>query len=133
MNANYAIYYRKTGAIDGVFKGASELAYLQRAQGYGVIQCPPETLDTTHYVDVSDWPRHVRQREALAPSVVVAGRTATVAGVPAGLEARIDGHVFETDGEPIDLTFDVPGTYRLTLDGVRWLPTTVEIVISDDD
>ena len=83
--------------------------------------------------DVSDGTHYIRggqalEKSALSPTAEVDGFTATVAGLPAGLEVEFDGFTATTDEEPLEIEVDEPGAYNLRIDGgAPYISTKVEI------
>lgn len=82
--------------------------------------------DATHYIRDGQ----AVEKQALSPSVLVGGFSATVTGLPADLRVSLDGADAMTDGDPLELEFDEPGTYTLRINGgAPYISTEVEITI----
>ncbi|MGP9796212.1 hypothetical protein ACT3UJ_02455 [Halomonas sp. 86] len=123
-NAQHQYTYafaRRDGAILSVITGVN--LYIEIEDGADVI-------DVTHYVDVET--REIKDKQPLAYEVDNSGLTVTLTDLPSGLAVEANGQRAITDSEPLVITFDVPGTYRIELSGlVEYLNETLEVTVDD--
>lgn len=119
----YAVY-KADGEITRICLCSESSSDLQAGDGEDVAVVPDNTSDATHYIKDGK----AVEKASLSPSVEVDGFTATVTGLPAGLEVELDGVTAITDDDPLEIEVDEPGTYKLRIDGgAPYISTTVEI------
>lgn len=96
----------------------------QAGSGEALVEVAEGVSDITHYIHEGE----AVEKAALYPSVEVDGFTATITGLPDGLEVEFDGVTAITDDDPLEIEVDEPGTYRLRIDGgAPYISTEVEI------
>ncbi|WP_438455435.1 hypothetical protein [Vreelandella venusta] len=97
---------------------------------HGYIECDDSVSDATHYVDVDAL--EVKPKRPLEPQLGVDGLTVKVTGLPAELTVTTNDVETITDGEPLTITYDVPGTYEIRLSGsIQYLDSDVEVIVGD--
>ncbi|WP_417861822.1 hypothetical protein [Vreelandella venusta] len=97
---------------------------------HGYIECDDSVSDVTHYVDVDTL--EVKQKRPLEPQLDVDSLIVTLAGLPAELAVTTNGVESITDGEPLTINYDVPGTYAIRLSGlVEYLDYDMEVTVGD--
>ena len=97
---------------------------------YLYIACDESVSDDTHYVDIQTGEIEAKQAFDIQP--VIEGLTVTLAGLPAGLAVVTNGMDTLTDDDPLVITYDVPGTYEITLRGhVEYLDRVEEVTVGD--
>jgi hypothetical protein len=120
-------YYSVSGEIVIIHSGTAESAASQDnsyAGAIGYIEVKPNVTPFTHYIANGQ----AVEKSSITPSVSIDGDTATITGIPAGLEASFDGVIAITDNETLELTVDEPDTYTLRIDGgAKYFDTEVEI------
>jgi len=112
-----------------IVTGSGEITQIYRTTSL-FVPCGEEVSDTTHYVDTNTW-QPVEKGE-VSPTVGVLGMTASVEGVPAGMVVEANGSSGTTDGEVLNIHFDVPGTYTITFRGsIEYLDHSLEVTVGD--
>ncbi len=97
---------------------------------YLYITCDDTVRDDTHYVDVDTAKIHAKRPIEAEQSID--GLTVTLAGLPAGLTVATNGMDTVTDGTPLVITYDVPGTYEIRLSGhIEYLDRIEEVTVDD--
>lgn len=97
---------------------------------YVYIACDESVRDDTHYVDVATGEVHAKRQIDAALSID--GLTVTLAGLPAGLTVATNGMDAVTDGTPLVISYDLPGTYEIRLSGhVEYLDRVEEVTVDD--
>ena len=97
---------------------------------YLYIACDDTVRDDTHYVDVATGEIHAKRPIDAEQSID--GLTVTLAGLPAGLTVATNGMDTVTDGTPLVISYDLPGTYEIRLSGhVEYLDCTEEVTVDD--
>tara|TARA_R110001583_G_scaffold28600_1_gene101181 strand:+ start:2233 stop:2574 length:342 start_codon:yes stop_codon:yes gene_type:complete len=92
--------------------------------------CTEEVSDVTHYLEVSSG--DIKPKKSLITQCVVAGLSATFDGLPSGLKVQTNGFLTVTDTDPLEIHYDVPGTYEIRLRGhVEYLDETLEVTVGD--
>lgn len=94
------------------------------------VECEPDVFDDTHFFD--EVAGMILQKAPLDYTLGIEGFTATLTGLPSGLTVEANGMNTTTDEEPLMITFDVPGTYRIELSGlVEYLDDSLEVTVGD--
>jgi len=124
MNKVFAFFDESSGAIASILRGSETVAAIQ---GGRYLEVSPDVLDTTHYITggkaVEKTPFDVRH--------TIAGLAVTFPALPAGAIVEVEGASITTDDDPLEIVFDVPGTYRIQIRGlVSFLSCTVEVTIN---
>ena len=128
MSAKHFLFYDADGRITAQFSAPS--ARYARRQGQRYALASGHESASTHYVDVAT--RQVRAKRSLELSQRIDGMTITLDGIPAGVTVATNGQQVVTDGTPLVITFDVPGTYRIQLNGhIEYLEETLEVTVDD--
>ncbi len=97
---------------------------------HGYIECDDSVSDATHYVDVDTL--EIKLKRRLELQLGVDSLIVTLTGLPAELTVTTNGVETITDGEPLTITYDVPGTYAIRLDGlVEYLDDNLEVTVGD--
>ncbi len=97
---------------------------------YLYIACDDTVRDDTHYVDVATGEIHAKRPIYAEQSID--GLTVTLAGLPAGLTVATNGMDTVTDGTPLVITYDLPGTYEIRLSGhIEYLDRVEEVTVDD--
>ena len=107
---------------------AGRITQLYSTNSY-FVPCGDDVSDTTHYADSE----HVIQdKRPLEFELTAEGLTVTLEGLPAGVTVATNGLDTDTDGEPLAIAYDVPGTYEITLSGhVEYLDHVMEVTVDD--
>lgn len=120
---SYFLYAPESGQGIGIFSGQEEDAALQ---GFPYVGCHQDVTDVTHYVAGGA----VLPKQVLSYQTDVTGLTCTITGLPPGLQVDVLGQSLTTDEDAVEIDFDIPGTYTLTMHGgVRYLNEELEVVI----
>ena len=97
---------------------------------YHYIECDNEVMDDTHYYDTED--KELRPKEPLGYQTEVSGLSVTLGGLPVGINVGTNGSKIVTDQEPTKVTYDVPGTYLISLSGhLKYLDESLEVIVGD--
>lgn len=116
-------YLYVMATADGHIAGITSGPYLY-------VRCDSSVSDVTHYVDAET--REIKDKKPLAYGVTSSGLTVTLTELPGGLNVETNGQQAVTDGEPLVITFDIPGTYRIELSGlVEYLNDALEVTVDD--
>nr|WP_300312721.1 hypothetical protein [Halomonas sp.] len=122
MNS-FAVYIPGTGEIVGMFSGSESDAALQVRK---IVSCDPSFDAITHHVQDGV----VTPKRALDLSHDIDGLAVTFRHLPPGLRVEVAGMETETDSEPTEIQFDVPGTYQFQFSGlVPYLNAELEITL----
>ncbi|MBT2772915.1 hypothetical protein J7J47_11845 [Halomonas sp. ISL-60] len=117
------LYFYALAMSDGRIRGVTTGPYLY-------VRCDETVNDVTHYVDVATG--EIQLKRGLEFELTTGGLTVTLTGLPAGMSVETNGTNTETDDAPLVITYDVPGTYAITLSGhVEYLDDTLEVVVGD--
>lgn len=117
------IYLYALAMSDGRIRGVTTGPYLY-------VRCDETVNDVTHYVDVATG--EIQLKQALEFELSTDGLTATLTGLPEGVTVATNGLDTDTDGDPLVITYDVPGTYEITLSGhVEYLDHDLEVTVGD--
>lgn len=128
MSAKHYLFYDADGRITAQFSAPS--ARYARRQGQRYALASGHESAATHYVDVAT--RQVRAKRTLDIDQHVEGMTVTLDSMPAGVTVATNGKQAVTDGTPLVITFDVPGTYHIQLVGhIEYLEETLEVTVDD--
>lgn len=135
-------YDKSTGQIEDDFDSGPSDARRAVNDGWGIMRLPqplPATDQRLHYVDVTATPKVVKERQVVEYGVEQVGLGVVITGLPPGLTvmAYERGSVNEepppqttTDGEPLEIEFELPGTYSVVLTGlVPYLDKTLEVTV----
>lgn len=106
-------------------------AILQIVSGpYRYVRCDADIDDSTHYVEKNS--DVIRLKSELEDSHRVTGLTVVFTDLPEGLSVKTNSMETVTDGEPLEITYDVPGTYTVTMAGrVEYLDHETEVTVDD--
>ena len=97
---------------------------------YSYHQCGEEVSDTTHYVDVSTG--EIMPKRPLQTHMRIDDMTVTLEELPAGVTIATNNMTAVSDDEALVITYDVPGTYEISLRGhVEYLDQTLEVTVDD--
>lgn len=97
---------------------------------YSYHPCGEDVSDTTHYVDVSTG--EIMPKRSLETPMWIDDMTVTLEELPAGVAVTTNNMTAVSDHEPLAITYDVPGTYEITLKGhVEYLDQTLEVTVGD--
>lgn len=97
---------------------------------YLYIPCDDTVRDDTHYVDAATGEIHAKRPIDAEQSID--GLTVTLAGLPAGLTVATNGLDTVTDGTPLVISYDLPGTYEIRLSGhIEYLDRIEEVTVGD--
>ncbi|QPI64471.1 hypothetical protein [Vreelandella venusta] len=97
---------------------------------HGYIECDDTVSDATHYVDVDTL--EVKQKRSLEPQLSVDSLVVTLTDLPAELTVTTNDVETITDGEPLTINYDVPGTYEIRLCGlIEYLDENLEVTVGD--
>lgn len=119
MTQHYYAMATSNGAIQQTISGP-----------YLYIACDDDVSDTTHFVDVDAG--DIRPKRPLEISYWTDGMTVTLDALPGGLAVSSNNKSAVTDDDPLVITYDVPGTYEITLKGhVEYLDQTLEVTVGD--
>lgn len=141
-----AIYRESSGIIDRVVslpyiecpvERKEDRALLGLPDNYADAQCDPsdawvEThggVDShTHYVNPAT--RTIHERSEIKATAETTGLTATIHDVPAGLTVTVGGASVVADGNPVEIEFDIPGTYTIDIGAlVEYRDESLEVTI----
>lgn len=126
----YAIFDKSTGEILSNYFGPPKTVSDQLSAGLGAAPCDESVTDTTHWVDQSGHKRVIREKAPLEPSVSTDGLTVTLIDLPEGLSVSVMGELAITDEEPLEIEFELPGTYTIELSGlVPYLAQALEVSV----
>ncbi len=91
-----------------------------------------DVLDTTHYVDVETETVLPKQPLQFTVEQNDNSLSITLTGLPAGVTVSSNSMETVTDGEPLVVEYDIPGTYTITLTGrVEYLDHETEVTVDD--
>lgn len=120
--AHYAVY-ESDGAIFGIVSQP-----LKAKAPKNAIRIPCPVNDARYYVDVATKALHPKREVTAQP--IVNGLTVTLDGLPAGLVVMTNRQQATTDGGPLTIHYDLPGTYAISLRGhPHFIDTTLEVTI----
>ncbi len=120
--------YDTGGRIDAVLTVPDEET--ARLQGMKYVACDVDTIDTTHYVDLSGRDPVVKEKSPLDTPYNVYDLVVVFPSLPKGLLVDVDGQELVTDGGYTEIEFELPGTYTIRLSGlVKYLDETLEVAI----
>lgn len=118
MNQSYAIV-EESGAINSVY-----------ASPYLFIPCEPGLDDDHHYYDHKD--ETLKERKEVTVTTHISGLTVVVEGIPPGMLVEANGNSTLSDQDPLEVAFDVPGTYTIHLSGlVEYRERVLEVTVGD--
>ena len=106
---HYAIYNRRSGAIEFIFTGAPNNVATNCPPGQSYIEVGEGIDDDSHYIKNGV----AVKKGVLSPNINVDGLTAIVTGIPKDVSVFFDGQRTLTDDDPLELEVDEPGTYKL--------------------
>lgn len=116
--------FKSDGEIIRVIACHHSQAALQAQDDEFALEVAIDVADDTHYIKGDQ----AVEKAALSPAAEVDGFTATITGLPTGLQVEFDGVTAITDDEPLEIEVDEPGTYKLRIDGgAPYISTEVEI------
>ncbi|MGQ7253987.1 hypothetical protein [Vreelandella titanicae] len=85
--------------------------------------------DTTHYADSE---HVIRAKRPLEFELATESLTVTLTGLPSGVNVETNGLDTDTDEDPLEITYDVPGTYEIKLSGhVEYMDLALEVTVGD--
>ena len=120
--AHYAVY-ESDGAIFGIVSQP-----LKAKAPKSSIRITAPVDDARHYVDVATKTLHAKRELNAQP--VVSDLSVTIPGLPAGLWVMTNRQQATTDGGPLTIHYDLPGTYAISLRGhPHFIDTTLEVTI----
>ncbi|WP_278369494.1 hypothetical protein [Vreelandella titanicae] len=94
------------------------------------VPCGDDVSDTTHYADSANVIHEKRPQEF---GLITEGLTVTLTGLPSGVNVETNGLDTDTDEDPLEITYDVPGTYEIKLSGhVEYLDHALEVTVGND-
>ncbi|WP_339119213.1 hypothetical protein [Halomonas sp. BMC6] len=97
---------------------------------YLYVACDDTVRDDTHYVDVATG--EIQPKRPLEMHQGIEALKVTLAGLPAGLTVATNGMDTVTDGTPLVITYDLPGTYEIRLSGhIEYLDRVEEVTVDD--
>lgn len=110
----YAVYNREDGYIYFIISGTYRSAKDQCRNEEGVVKVSSGVDDGSHYILKGGAVR----KKTLDTKHVISGLTVKFSGLPAGLTVSVDEEYVVTDDDPLEVSFDMPGTYHLRLHGL---------------
>lgn len=97
---------------------------------YLYIACDDTVRDDTHYVDVATG--EIQPKRPIEMHQGIEALKVTLAGLPAGLTVATNGMDTVTDGTPLVISYDLPGTYEVRLSGhIEYLDRVEEVTVDD--
>lgn len=128
MEISYLVYDNR-GAIQK--SGSCPLDHIDMQAQTGYTAMEGEARDDIHYVDLTD-PDNPAIADKVSVPHTVTGNVITLPGDD--LHCEVTGPItdsFDIPATETDLTYtaDVPGQYTLTLSGVKYLPTEVQVAV----
>ncbi|QHD48495.1 hypothetical protein CTT34_01665 [Vreelandella aquamarina] len=128
MSTKHFLFYDADGRITAQFSAPS--ARYARRQGQRYALASGHESAATHYVDVAT--RQVRAKRSLDIDQRTDGMTITLDGIPAGVTVATNGQQAVTNGAPLVITYDLPGTYEIRLSGhIEYLDRVEEVTVDD--
>jgi len=122
--AHYAVY-ESDGAIFGIVSQP-----LKAKAPKNAIRIPCPVNDARYYVDVATKALHPKREVTAQP--IVNDLSVTIDGLPAGLVVMTNRQQAITDGGPLLIHYDLPGTYAISLRGhPHFIDTTLEVALGD--
>lgn len=89
-----------------------------------------DVLDTTHYVDVETETVLPKQPLQFIVEYSDNSLSITLTGLPEGVTVSSNGMETVTDNEPLEITYDIPGNYTITLTGrVEYMDHELEVTV----
>lgn len=99
---------------------------------YYYLKCDDTVSSASHYVDTETHTIHAKTDYIY--DVETSGLEVTITGLPPNVGITVNGISGMTDNEPTVVSFDLPGTYTVKLDGTKeHLPTEFEVTVDDPD
>lgn len=89
-----------------------------------------EVSPDSHYIDLEVG--ECKPKTVLSPQIVVEGLTATLEGLPAGLNVTSNQMSTVTDDSALVISYDTPGLYQVEFrDNVEYLDHELEVTVGD--
>ena len=97
---------------------------------YRYVKCSVAVMDNTHYANEAD---EIVEKQTLVVSVRTDDLTITLSGVPSGMTVKTNGMEAISDDEPLEIEYDLPGPYTVSLSGlVEYLDDEIEVTVGED-
>lgn len=128
MHYTLAIFDIGSGEINRVVECPEDHLEVQAEDGEGVVivRESDSVQDDTHYVENGE----IRKKSIYSPSIEVSGLTATIADIPEGVMVSAKGASCLADGGLVEIEFDAPGRYHISLTGlVEYKEEFLEVTI----
>lgn len=128
MHAVLAVYDRASGKIKRIVECDDDMIDMQADGDESVLQVPNAGVvqDDTHYVKNGG----IREKASYTPTLSVSGLATTIHDVPAGLTVTVGGASVVADVNPVEIEFDIPGTYTIDIGGlVEYRDESLEVTV----
>lgn len=128
MHAVLAVYDSASGKIKRIVECDDDMIDMQANDDEGVLQVriSGAVQDDTHYVKNGG----IREKSVFDTMINVSGFSATVTGVPAGTTVTVGGASVVADVNPVEIEFDIPGTYTIDIGGlVEYRDESMEVTV----
>lgn len=94
------------------------------------LECPEDTLDTTHFVELLGTGPTLRRKTALDTTHQIEGLLVTFSTLPSALKVKVGLGRTVTDSTPTEVEFELPGHYAIELYGLaNYVDETVEVAL----
>lgn len=122
------VFDEKTGQALRVVKCQESAAGIQAGPGEAWVY--GEGRPNEIYVDLSDPDKpKLAHRHPFVHAVTVAGLGATISNMPKSCFVWLDGVRYDVPDGTLEIEFDLPGRYSLTLEHPHYMTATVDLVI----
>lgn len=105
------------GKIVSVYQGSKQF-----------VACPEHVTDSDYFYSFDD--AAFVEKERLQISITATGLSATLSGVPLSSVLEVDGHEMVVQSGGVELEFDTPGTYVVTVSPPKeFHPEELEVTV----
>lgn len=130
MNSYYCLFRKLDGSILSVLSGTEGQVKLSLEVGLGLAPCDETVSDITHWVDLSDHKRVVREKTPLNTEHTVNGLRVAFHHLPPETTADVEELSLITDAGDTVIEFDIPGTYQIQFrPPPQYLDTELEVTV----